>query len=251
MGAVANLRFFLAIIWAHMIVWTHGEDVQSSSPRLFYMNRLCEAHLKIQIDGRKAIRVAPWDPPSQVPPTQACKVVIQSHRYQNYKLSTTFKKVDMSKASSSGLCYKARLDLYNGDTTMSAARISGTQGICGKHAKKEYYSTKINTLTMQFTTGIYVGNKYENFEAIVTPFHTGHCQEDEFKCKNGRCVYRDLLCDGYNNCGDDSDETSCKKLLLSIAAIIGIVVGCVVIVGIIVTVVICKCCCAVCGYERI
>ena len=85
----------------------------------------------------------------------------------------------------------------------------------------------------------------------VTSSFPGYCASDEFKCKNGRCVYRDLLCDGYNNCGDDSDEKSCKKLLLSIAAIIGIVVGCVVIIGIIVTVVICKCCCAVCGYERI
>ena len=51
--------------------------------------------------------------------------------------------------------------------------VSGNDGICGKYAKKEYYSTTRNTLTLQFTTGIYVGHKYENFEAILTPFHYG------------------------------------------------------------------------------
>lgn len=243
----------VVVTWALMAVWIHGEDVQSK-PKLFYMNLLCHPRqgrrLGIQINDRKAIRIAPWDPPSQVPPIQTCAVPVWSHRYQNYRLSTTFKKVDMSHPSSSGLCIKARLDLYNGNTTMSAARLSGTDGICGKYAKKEYYSTTRNILTMEFMTGNNDKNKYEYFEAIITPFHTGHCQDDEFKCKNGRCVYRDLFCDGYNNCGDNSDESSCKKLLLSIAAIIGIVVGCVVVIGIIVTVVVCKCCCAVCGYER-
>ncbi|XP_048091985.1 atrial natriuretic peptide-converting enzyme [Alosa alosa] len=35
------------------------------------------------------------------------------------------------------------------------------------------------------------------------------CQEDEFECVTGRCVSPALLCDGYDDCGDLSDEHNC------------------------------------------
>lgn len=231
------------LVWILLVVLGRGEDVQSS-PKLFYMNELCRRHFGIAISDRRAVRMAPWNPPSHVPPRITCIVPVWSNRYQNYMLSTTFKTMDLSKPSPSESCQTARLDLYNGNTTSSYYRLSGPNGICGKHATKNYYSTTRNIMTMKFATEFNSKDKYEYFEAVITPYHTGRCADDEFRCKNGRCVYHSLLCDSYNNCGDDSDEKDCKKLLLSIAAIIGIVVGCV-------TVVICKCCCAVCGYERI
>lgn len=35
------------------------------------------------------------------------------------------------------------------------------------------------------------------------------CHSTEFGCSNGNCIRRDLVCDGYNNCGDGSDERNC------------------------------------------
>ena len=49
-------------------------------------------------------------------------------------------------------------------------------GICGKHAVKEYYSTTRNFLTMKFTTGVNDKYKYEYFEAVITPYHRGKIQ---------------------------------------------------------------------------
>ncbi|XP_076317919.1 neurotrypsin-like isoform X2 [Tachypleus tridentatus] len=42
------------------------------------------------------------------------------------------------------------------------------------------------------------------------------CDEDEFKCNNGKCVILGFLCDGQNDCGDNSDESEvqCKAPLL-------------------------------------
>ncbi|XP_055335566.1 basement membrane-specific heparan sulfate proteoglycan core protein-like [Paramacrobiotus metropolitanus] len=37
----------------------------------------------------------------------------------------------------------------------------------------------------------------------------GRCEPTEFRCNNGKCVQKIWLCDGENDCGDGSDEQSC------------------------------------------
>ena len=32
------------------------------------------------------------------------------------------------------------------------------------------------------------------------------CRKDQFRCTNGFCLPLNLLCDGYNDCEDESDE---------------------------------------------
>ena len=40
-------------------------------------------------------------------------------------------------------------------------------------------------------------------------FIAGNCSFAFFECNNTNCVSSSLVCDGYNNCGDNSDESSC------------------------------------------
>lgn len=47
-------------------------------------------------------------------------------------------------------------------------------------------------------------------------YYTPACSDDEYKCKNNKCVDFDRLCNQENDCGDNSDEnglcdTACKK----------------------------------------
>lgn len=71
------------------------------------------------------------------------------------------------------------------------------------------------TLAVHYHTrcGTCTAKKEEvGFRMVFTAYklHAGHDAScglsSEFKCDNGRCIWSGLTCDGYNNCGDMSDE---------------------------------------------
>ena len=37
------------------------------------------------------------------------------------------------------------------------------------------------------------------------------CPQNTFHCSNGKCINREFLCDGQNDCGDGSDELNCPS----------------------------------------
>ena len=49
-------------------------------------------------------------------------------------------------------------------------------------------------------------------ECVVTCDYAA-CRDDQFKCVNsGRCIPASWVCNGYNGCGDWSDERNCSEL---------------------------------------
>lgn len=218
------------------------------TPSHEYMNLLCNR--KLVRSNRDAIRMSPWT--TKYPPSStSCVVGVENRVYSHYRFVVTFKSISLYGATSVGTCYTSRLDLFSGQSTATVDRINGVNGLCGTRTPRTSYETRTNFLTLEYTTRSLPSGHPQYFEAVITPFHTGSCAHDEIRCGNGNCIKNNMLCDSYNNCGDDTDETNCAALALSIAAIIGIVVGCVVVVGIVATIFICKCCCGICGYERL
>lgn len=226
-----------------------GNDVTNDAlgltPTQEYMNRLCSK--KLIRNNRDAIIMSPWD--TRYPPLYTtCTVAVEEREFPSSRFVVTFKSMALS-GQIGGVCLPSRLDLFNGESTTD--RISDPNGLCGSTTSRQSYETRTNIVTFRYETFNLQPGQPQYFEAVITPFHTGTCRSDEFKCGNGNCVTNNMLCDSYNNCGDDSDEKNCAKVILTVAAIVGIVIGCVVVVGIIVTIVICKCCCGICGYERL
>jgi hypothetical protein len=56
---------------------------------------------------------------------------------------------------------------------------------------------------------------------------------NETSCRGGQCISKSLKCDGYNQCGDNSDECTLHVTGSVIGRIVGGVIGLLVIAGII------------------
>lgn len=117
-------------------------------------------------------------------------------------------------------CKRSRMDIYDGKDTVSAKALTGLNGTCGS-SNTIYYESTQKYMTFKFDDRNLSGSR---FTIILTSFHTGKCQGNEFNCTNGFCIHDDLICNGYRNCENDADELACVVALAMITIVIIVVV---------------------------
>ncbi|XP_041801639.1 suppressor of tumorigenicity 14 protein homolog [Chelmon rostratus] len=81
------------------------------------------------------------------------------------------------------------------------------QRLCGNKPKSTVVTSRSNIMTIKFNSdSSYVDQGFTaEYEAFVP---TNPCP-GRFQCTNNLCINRTLQCDGWNDCGDGSDEDNC------------------------------------------
>ncbi|XP_041375955.1 low-density lipoprotein receptor-related protein 12-like [Gigantopelta aegis] len=96
--------------------------------------------------------------------------------------------------------------------------------ICGHLTPLNDYETRGGMARFQFSTDNTI--QYGQFDVLITSFTRGTnatCPGSRFHCTNGRCVNYAVTCNGYDDCGDDSDEL--RGCGLTVGALAGIVIA--------------------------
>ncbi|XP_075932485.1 suppressor of tumorigenicity 14 protein homolog [Anarhichas minor] len=128
--------------------------------------------------------------PSNYPPETKCVWSIEAPKEKFLKVQ--FKTFSLGNYSSQ--CLKDYVDV-NGER------------LCGRKLKSSVITSRSNMMTIKFNSdSSYVDQGFTaEYEAFVP---TNPCP-GRFQCTNNLCINQTLQCDGWNDCGDGSDEDNC------------------------------------------
>ncbi|XP_062283383.1 suppressor of tumorigenicity 14 protein homolog [Scomber scombrus] len=129
--------------------------------------------------------------PSNYPPTTTCVWDIEVPKEKFVKVQ--FKEFSLGRDTKG--CPKDYVDV-NG------------QRLCGSNLESSVFTSRSNKMTVKFNSDkSYVDQGFTaEYEAFVP---TNPCP-GEFQCSNNLCINTTLQCDGWNDCGDGTDEDNCK-----------------------------------------
>ncbi|XP_067139266.1 uncharacterized protein [Centruroides vittatus] len=137
--------------------------------------------------------------------------------------------VAIRKVNFPGSCDKYFVIVYEGGKQF-------VQKLCNSvndNDERQSIITKSSSIRFEFT--MLKPSSDVKLELIITSYSDTYTSNFNFKCDNGNYISHSLTCDGHNNCGDRSDESSkgSSKCVLTPGVISGIVIGCLLLIALI------------------
>ncbi|XP_071786056.1 tolloid-like protein 2 [Asterias amurensis] len=160
----------------------------------------------------------------------SCAVqIVGSRSYE--KVLIDFIQVDLPSSSNCGSSSSDYIRVNDGQLDSDHATL-GT--LCGSDVGR--YTSSDMFASLVFQTDGAANDGYLGFKALYTIFYEDAygCADNDYHCKNDHCIGSSLVCDGYNHCGDNSDEDDgCgSEDDLTWLMIVGIIFGCMALIGI-------------------
>lgn len=186
-------RWLLMLLMLFVIVaQTPQRQVAAEKSKHYYMQSLCKNHFLQQL-YRKIDGAVLW---SQNERNLDCVITFQTHSIlQRFMLRFDMLQLDCND----------HLLVYDGAHAVSTPKID----ISCRNTKNTVNAilTRTNFVTLKYVTDGW-GTDANGFKLVITsvkdPKHT--CKD--FTCATREfCIHPDLLCDGVNHCGDNSDES--------------------------------------------
>ncbi|XP_033943610.1 suppressor of tumorigenicity 14 protein homolog [Pseudochaenichthys georgianus] len=129
--------------------------------------------------------------PSNYPPKTTCVWTIEAPKEKYLKVQ--FNKFFLGK--------------YSSQCQNDYVEVNG-QRLCGSKLKSTVVTSRTNKMTITFKSdSSYVD---QGFIAEYEAFIPNNPCPGRFQCTNNLCINSTLQCDGWNDCGDGSDEDDCK-----------------------------------------
>ncbi|XP_046333609.2 membrane frizzled-related protein-like [Haliotis rufescens] len=184
------------------------------SPHIYYMDVQCGSRKGFTKDVRLQLTYSPNTPLIHKSP---CYMMMETDT-EGDQLLVRIRNLHTSPSIN---CSKNSLKIIAPD---EHTVLNGEYGDCGSTPPTRSYLTNGSSVSFVFSTDDTTQNG--QFDILITSFNisdNGVCSSDRFLCDNSRCVSSDVTCNGFNDCGDNSDELDgCG---LSAAAIAGLAVG--------------------------